>query len=47
MTEEPEEVDDERLGFWSTWRRLYVFIIVYAILQIVLLYLFTRIFNHP
>jgi hypothetical protein len=38
--------DDERLEFWGTWNRLYLFILIYAILQIVILYFFTRAFNH-
>jgi hypothetical protein len=46
MIEEREDEQGDRLGFWSSWRQLYIFIIVYAILQIVLLYIFTLIFNH-
>jgi hypothetical protein len=46
MAEKIEDDDDERLEFWGTWKRLYIFIIIYAILQIVILYFFTRAFNH-
>ena len=46
MTEKPEDDSDTRLAFWGSWQRLYLYIIVYAILQIVVLYFFTRAFNH-
>jgi hypothetical protein len=46
MADKIDEDDDERLEFWGTWNRLYLFILIYAILQIVILYFFTRIFNH-
>jgi hypothetical protein len=46
MPEKIDNEDDERLEFWGSWNRLYLFIIIYAILQIVILYFFTRTFNH-
>jgi hypothetical protein len=46
MAEKIDDDDDERLEFWGTWKRLYIFIIIYGILQIVVLYFFTRAFNH-
>jgi hypothetical protein len=46
MPEKPDDDDDIRLEFWGSWKRLYLFIIVYGILQIVVLYFFTRAFNH-
>ncbi len=46
MLEKPEDDDDTRLEFWGSWNRLYLFLIVYGILQIVVLYFFTRAFNH-
>ena len=47
MTNRHEEEREEEVGFWSTWRNLYVFIIVYASLQILILYWFTKAFNQP
>jgi len=42
MAETPIEEAEERIGFWGNWKRLYVFLLAYGIVQIVLLYLFTR-----
>ncbi|MCI0490766.1 MAG: hypothetical protein L0229_29580 [Blastocatellia bacterium] len=46
MTEEIENQSEEQINFRGGWRGLYIFILVYAALQIVLLYLFTLAFNN-
>ena len=47
MTEKHENEREVEIGFWSNWRNLYIFIIVYAVLQILILYWFTKTFNQP
>lgn len=47
MAEESEEEQEDNLGFWSSWRQLYIFIAVYGVLQIIVLYWFTNVFNRP
>lgn len=44
---EDQTAQDEKLNFWGNWRNLYAFILIYGILQIVILYWFTRTFNQP
>lgn len=39
--------DDEEFGFPGGWKGLYLFVLVYGALQIVLLYIFTIIYNRP
>lgn len=46
MPDEPED-EREQIGFRGGWKGLYLFIFVYGLIQIVLLYLFTRTFNQP
>ena len=46
MPERPIDEAEERLGFWGNWKRLYLFLLVYGVIQIALLYLFTRALNH-
>lgn len=44
----PTTTDDpqDRIAFIGNWRGLYVFILLYGVLQVLLLYLFTVAFNH-
>lgn len=42
MPEKPLEDSEEQVGFTGGWKGLYIFILVYGVLQIVLLYIFTR-----
>ena len=42
-----DKKDDEPLHFWHGWKGLYVFLLVYGVFQILLLYVFTRVFNRP
>ena len=45
----PEEIDnqsEEQITFWGGWKGIYLFILIYAALQIVLLYMFTVAFNN-
>lgn len=41
-----QQDDEEQLGFWANWKPVYLMILIYGMLQIVVLYFFTRIFNH-
>jgi hypothetical protein len=45
MAETPIDEAEEHAGFWGDWKRLYLFLLAYGIVQIVLLYLFTRALN--
>ncbi len=45
MDEDPDKSTDERIGFWGGWKGLYIFIIVYGLVQVILLYLFTLRYN--
>jgi len=45
MAETPIDEAEDRVGFWGDWERLYLFLLAYGIVQIVLLYLFTRTLN--
>ncbi|MEW6213022.1 MAG: hypothetical protein AB1631_32160 [Acidobacteriota bacterium] len=45
MDQDPERDEGERIGFWGGWRGLYLFILIYGLLQVVLLYLFTLRYN--
>ncbi|MEW6130973.1 MAG: hypothetical protein AB1757_28335 [Acidobacteriota bacterium] len=42
-----QQDDEEQLGLWSSWKQIYILVLVYGSLQILILYFFTRIFNHP
>ncbi|HKY05177.1 MAG TPA: hypothetical protein VJQ56_09825 [Blastocatellia bacterium] len=46
MADKPDKAE-EKIGFWYGWKGLYVFLIIYGLLQIVLLYIFTKILNQP
>jgi hypothetical protein len=39
--------EDESLDFPGDWKGLYIFLIFYGVLQVVLLFIFTVIFNRP
>ena len=45
MADRTEKAKEE-IGFWKSWRGLYAFVLVYGLLQIALLYLFTLALNH-
>jgi hypothetical protein len=36
---------DEQVGFWRGWTGLYIFVLIYGLVQIFLLYLFTLTLN--
>ncbi len=46
MPELFEDKIDEPIRFRGGWKGLYIFVLIYAALQILLLYLFTLAFNH-
>ena len=39
--------DDEPLNFRGGWKGLYIFLLIYGLLQILILYIFTAVFNRP
>jgi hypothetical protein len=39
--------EDEGLDFPGDWRGLYIFLILYGVLQVALLYIFRMVFNRP
>lgn len=39
--------EDEATGFPGGWKGLYVFLLIYGVLQVVLLYIFTVALNQP
>jgi hypothetical protein len=41
----PEEDPKEIVRFWGGWKGLYISVVLYGVLQIGLLYLFTFLFN--
>lgn len=41
----PEDDPNEMIRFWRGWNGLYLFVLIYGVLQISLLYLFTVVFN--
>lgn len=41
----PEGDPKEMVRFWGGWKGLYLFVLIYGILQIGLLYLFTALTN--
>lgn len=43
----PEDDPNEMIRFWRGWKGLYLFVLIYGVLQIGLLYLFTVVFNKP
>jgi hypothetical protein len=43
----PEDEPEETIGFWKGWKGLYLSVLIYGVLQIGLLYLFTVLFNKP
>lgn len=43
----PENDPQEMIRFWRGWKGLYISILIYGVLQIGLLYLFTVLFNKP
>ena len=45
MPDKPADEGNEPIAFWGGWKGLYLFIIVYAIAQIVFLYFFTTTLN--
>ena len=45
MAEPPIEEVEERIGFWGQWKGLYRFLVAYGVVQILLLYLFTKALN--
>ncbi len=46
MDDKPDKAE-EKIDFWHSWKGLYTFIIIYGLLQIVLLYIFTKTLNQP
>jgi hypothetical protein len=45
MDEDPDKDADEEIDFWGGWKGLYLFILLYGLLQVILLHLFTRAYN--
>lgn len=45
MNEEPLDSSKEQIGFPGGWKGLYIFIVVYGVLQVILLYIFTLALN--
>jgi hypothetical protein len=45
MTEEPLDKSEEQVSFAGGWKGLYIFIVIYGVLQVVLLYIFTLALN--
>ncbi|HWP43037.1 MAG TPA: hypothetical protein VNO14_07370 [Blastocatellia bacterium] len=47
MPEEPSRDLQERIDFWGGWKGLYIFLVIFGLIQIALLYFFTTAFNRP
>lgn len=46
MIEAPQGDRNEGIGFWRSWKGLYLFVVIYGVLQVALLWLFTLTLNH-
>lgn len=47
MADKPDNKAEEKIDFWHGWKGLYTFLIIYGLLQIVLLYIFTKTLTQP
>lgn len=47
MADKPDDKAEEKLDFWYGWKGLYAFLVIYGLLQIVLLIIFTKTLTLP